>query len=162
MPDRAKRNVSHRVFTFTVSLKNAEEAAAAAANLWEQARAFLAANGIGKTGLYSVRMWLEELLTNSAKYGIPAGEVSVTAEGRIECGEGGELYLTFSDNGTPFDPSTAAGPDLKATAEERSIGGLGLQLLFERFSGFSYRREEGRNRGEWLLDAAETTEEGRP
>ena len=88
---------------------------------------------------------LEELFTNTVKYGYPEG---AAAAGRIEVGLAvtrGRLEIHFSDNGRPFDPlsHTPSGPDRPPA--ERPLGGLGLQLLRSLVDEARYRRERGRN-----------------
>ena len=88
---------------------------------------------------------LEELFTNTVKYGYPEG---AAAAGRIEVGLAvtrGRLEIHFSDDGRPFDPlsHTPSGPDRPPA--ERPLGGLGLQLLRSLVDEARYRRERGRN-----------------
>lgn len=59
--------------------------------------------------------------------------------------ENGELKLTVSDDGTPFDPLTAPEPDITASAEERQIGGLGLFMVKKMSKSLAYARRDGRN-----------------
>ena len=88
---------------------------------------------------------LEELFTNTVKYGYPEG---AAAAGRIEVGLAvtrGRLEIHFSDNGRPFDPLSHAPSGLDRPSAERPLGGLGLQLLRSLVDEARYRRERGRN-----------------
>ena len=39
------------------------------------------------------------------------------------------LFLRFTDDGKPYDPTAAPEPDTTLTADERKIGGLGLHMV---------------------------------
>ncbi len=136
------------LFSATLHAKGVE---ALIASLWEQAGVFLETHSVPDTARYSVRLWLEELLTNLSKYGRPDGETPLEVEGSVRCMEHGALCLTLTDNGVPFDPQSHACADTESEVEKRQIGGLGLFLLFQRFTAFSYRRENNLNVGEWVF-----------
>ena len=53
--------------------------------------------------------------------------------------------ITISDDGIPFNPFQKASPDLKASLEDRDIGGLGIHLVRELMDSVSYKRGVGRN-----------------
>ena len=60
----------------------------------------------------------------------------------------GDLFAptaTVSDTGTPFDPLSAADPDLDAHIDERPVGGLGLYLIRSLAQDIRYRREGDTN-----------------
>lgn len=64
---------------------------------------------------------------------------------RIDAGEDG-LRMVFSDDGRAFDPTTeVAAPDITASAEERSIGGLGIFMVKKMAKSVAYERRDGRN-----------------
>jgi len=87
---------------------------------------------------------LDELVTNLAKYGYPAG---ATGFAEIELSrEGDSLVLEFSDGGAPFDPFQAQPPLLEGGAGERDVGGLGLHLIRSLADSLSYDGSGGRNR----------------
>lgn len=56
-----------------------------------------------------------------------------------------ERELVFWDNGTPFDPTAVAAPDVTLAAEDRAVGGLGIFLVKELSTSVTYRREDGWN-----------------
>jgi phosphoserine phosphatase RsbU/P len=92
----------------------------------------------------AVRLVLEELLTNTIKYGYDDA-----AEHRIQVvlGLGPPATLCIEDDGHAFDP-VAGMPTLDPTGsvEDRPIGGLGLHLVRSQTASLRYRRSEGRNR----------------
>jgi sigma-B regulation protein RsbU (phosphoserine phosphatase) len=55
------------------------------------------------------------------------------------------LVVIISDNGAPFDPTTRGEVDTTLSAEERSIGGLGIMLMRRYMDSTEYRREGDRN-----------------
>ena len=82
---------------------------------------------LGPRTLYLVRLALEELLSNTLKYGYDAGQ-----ERRLELQIrlGSPLRIRLTDNARPFDPLTQAPPPvLEGAVEERPVGGLGLHTL---------------------------------
>lgn len=56
-----------------------------------------------------------------------------------------EVTLVFKDDGTPYDPTVKDDPDITLSAEERSIGGLGIFMVKRMASSISYLREDNFN-----------------
>src|SRR5262249_10192129 len=76
---------------------------------------------------YFANLVIEELATNCIKYGYDdAAEHLIEVVLRLSQGE---LELTVSDDGHPFNPLDLPAPDLQAAPEERPIGGLGIHLV---------------------------------
>lgn len=86
----------------------------------------------------------DELASNVAKCAYPDGEgyltISVDLESRPD-----SVILTFTDEGIPFDPTAVAEPDVSASAEERTPGGLGLLLVRKMTDGLFYENKDGKN-----------------
>ncbi len=59
--------------------------------------------------------------------------------------EGGKLYITFTDNGIPYNPLSAAEPDITLSAEEREIGGLGIFMVKKMTESMEYFYEDNKN-----------------
>jgi len=56
------------------------------------------------------------------------------------------FVMTFSDDGTAFDPTRdAAVPDVSASVDDRDVGGLGIFMVKKMSKSVSYRRQDGRN-----------------
>ena len=53
--------------------------------------------------------------------------------------------VSVSDDGTPFDPLGIPPPDLTLGADERPIGGLGIELMRRTMDGLAYRHAHGCN-----------------
>ena len=59
--------------------------------------------------------------------------------------EDGCLWVSFTDDGTPFDPTLHPEPDLTQPIAMRAIGGLGIHYIRKMSDGVAYRRQDGKN-----------------
>ncbi len=128
------------VDTLELSLVNDLRAIAGAA---DKIGAFCAEHGLAEEISFEVNLAVDELLTNTISYGYDDDE-----EYRIDLSlrlEGGTLIVEIADDGRPFDPLQAPEPDLGASLEERTVGGLGIYLVRKTKDSVAYRREDGRN-----------------
>ena len=57
----------------------------------------------------------------------------------------GRLYMTFTDDGIPYNPLEAEEPDITLSAEERKIGGLGIFMVKKMTESMEYTYEDGKN-----------------
>lgn len=55
------------------------------------------------------------------------------------------VRLVFTDDGKPFDPLAQRDPDTTLSAEERSIGGMGILIVKKTMSPVTYCRKNGQN-----------------
>ena len=55
------------------------------------------------------------------------------------------LEFLVVDSGVPFDPTAAPLTDISLSAENRSIGGLGIHLVRELMDTVSYERKDEKN-----------------
>lgn len=53
--------------------------------------------------------------------------------------------ITFLDSGKPFNPVEYSDPDIHLSAEERTVGGLGIFLVRKTMDQMDYRYENGKN-----------------
>ncbi len=86
---------------------------------------------------------LEEAVVNVMEYAYPVdvqGDVTIEAIAN-------ETHLVFilSDSGTPFDPTKKEKVDTTLSAEERSIGGLGIHLVREIMDSVDYEYCDNKN-----------------
>ena len=108
--------------------------------------AVLSRHGIVSGLRDDVRLIVEELASNAIDYGAadaPVGQHELSVNIDID---GERLTLDFRDTGTPFDPLSAADPDLDADIDDRPVGGLGLYLIRSLAEDIHYRREGDTNR----------------
>lgn len=81
----------------------------------------------------------DEIYSNIVRYS-QAKNAKVTA-----VQNGTVLSLRFEDDGKPYDPTTAAEPDITASAEEREIGGLGIFVVRNMMDSMDYKYKDGHN-----------------
>ena len=81
----------------------------------------------------------DEIYSNIVRYS-QAKNAKVTA-----VQNGTVLSLRFEDDGKPYDPTTAAEPDITASAEEREIGGLGIFIVRNMMDSMDYKYKDGHN-----------------
>lgn len=113
--------------------------------------AVLKRHGIDAGVRGDVRLIVEELASNAIAYG-GAGGGSIEGKGvgqhelSVNIAIAGDLLtLEFRDEGAPFDPLSAAPPDLEADIMDRPIGGLGLYLIRQIAEETHYRRVDDAN-----------------
>ena len=94
-----------------------------------------------------INLALEAAVSNVMLYAYPGrddGKVIVEFV-RSKTHDGERLLFTITDTGVPFDPTAQKEADITLSAEERSIGGLGIHLVRQIMDEVVYRREETRN-----------------
>ena len=90
-----------------------------------------------------INLALEEAVSNVMLYAYPkdkSGQVMVESWRWEDA-----IYFTISDSGIPFDPTQKEEADITLSAEERSIGGLGIHLVKQLMDKIEYRREDNKN-----------------
>ena len=86
-----------------------------------------------------LRLAVEEAVGNIIDYS-GATEIKIDTQD-----SDGLLTVTISDDGEPFDPTVAPGPDLSIPVGERPIGGLGIMFMRRMSNSLTYHREANRN-----------------
>jgi anti-sigma regulatory factor (Ser/Thr protein kinase) len=118
----------------------------------EAASQWLESRKVSAAACYLANLAIEELVTNSIKYGYDD-----TAVHEIEINlslSDGKVVLTVSDDGHPFNPLEAPEPKTDLPIDERPIGGLGIHLLRQLSDGMTYERRDGRNQVTIVKQAA--------
>lgn len=87
---------------------------------------------------------VEELFVNIANYAYQPESGSATIQAQIE-EEPRSIALTFIDEGTPYNPLAKEDPDVTLSAEERSIGGLGIYIVKKSMDSVEYEYKDGKN-----------------
>lgn len=100
---------------------------------------------IGATVADKINLVLEEALVNVINHAYREGENGLIELKADVDTEKRTVTFTVQDNGRPFDPTTAAMPDLTAAAEDRPVGGLGIYLMTGLSDSVTYERAASRN-----------------
>jgi anti-sigma regulatory factor (Ser/Thr protein kinase) len=106
---------------------------------------WLAGADVPFAGIYMANLTVEELVTNCIKYGYAGMDTTDKCIDVVISIVGRELRIILSDDAAPFDPLAQAAPDLSIPLEDRPIGGLGIHMLRQMSTGFTYAFENGRN-----------------
>ncbi len=87
---------------------------------------------------------VEEIFVNIASYAY--GDKPGRAVIRMQESHDPEgVFVTFMDEGIPFDPLARPDPDVTLAAGDRSIGGLGIYIVKKSMDDMQYRYEDNRN-----------------
>lgn len=104
---------------------------------------FVQAHGVPDNVRHDVYVALEEIVSNVVRHGTRARTPNVSITLAIVRGA---LHVDIVDDGPPFDPFTAAAPDVAAPLLERPIGGLGVLFVDRLTDAHTYNRRGNRNR----------------
>ena len=91
-----------------------------------------------------IRIAADEIFSNIARHSNARKGDTVTVSFHAEK-EPRSVVITFMDTSSPFDPLSAAEPDLSAPAKNRKIGGLGLFMLKKIMDDVSYEYRDEKN-----------------
>ena len=110
----------------------------------EAASRWLADRNAPPAADYLTNLAIEELVTNCIKYGYDdSAEHIIEIELKLS---GGELVLTVTDDGHPFNPLELPERNTNLPMEDLPIGGLGIHLLRKMSERMDYARIDGKNR----------------
>jgi sigma-B regulation protein RsbU (phosphoserine phosphatase) len=99
--------------------------------------------GLDMATTMQLNLALEEAVVNVMNYAYPSG---VTGNIDIDARANDvRLKFTISDSGSPFDPTAKEEVDTTLSAEERSIGGLGIHLIRQIMDSINYEYVDGKN-----------------
>ena len=99
--------------------------------------------GLDMATTMKLNLAVEEAVVNVMNYAYPQGTVGdIYIEVQVD---NNQLEFIISDSGTPFDPTTKAEVDTTLSAEERTIGGLGIHLVRNIMDSINYERVNGKN-----------------
>jgi serine/threonine-protein kinase RsbW len=87
---------------------------------------------------------LDELFSNIVRHGYDANGPSGTIEIVLAL-EDGKLRIELIDDGRPFDPLSAAPPNLDLPPAQRPVGGLGIHIIRNLVDEAHYARKGGHN-----------------
>jgi phosphoserine phosphatase RsbU/P len=118
-----------------------ESSSAGVRQVQQWLRAILFSRGMTADVVGDVELIAEELLTNTLRAN-EGRELKIA----FDCGVvRGNILLTASDDGMPFNPLAQAAPPLDAGIADREIGGLGIELVRRLADRCDYAYIDGRN-----------------
>ena len=132
--------IDSTTITFPATLDGIVEAAGIA-------ETWLAARHPDSTAGLLASLAIEEIVTNCIKYGYEDKEEH-RIEVRLEL-DGNNFSNVIVDDGRKSDPLQAPAPDLSASIEERTVGGVGLHMLRALSDNIIYQRIGNHNRLEF-------------
>lgn len=92
---------------------------------------------------YDLKLAVDEACTNIISYGyagIDPGSIILSIKY-----EAGQVLITITDFGHPFEPAEPPKPDLTAKLEDRQVGGFGLYFIYETMDMVDYETSGGCN-----------------
>ncbi len=87
---------------------------------------------------------VEEIFVNVATYAYAPGDGTVRICIKRQK-DPASVTITFTDRGVPYDPLKKEDPDITLSAEERSIGGLGIFMVKQTMDDMFYEYKDGQN-----------------
>ena len=94
--------------------------------------------------LMQIDVAVEEIFVNVASYAYAPNTGSVTI--RMDLQENPRsVVITFIDSGVPYNPLAKEDPDVSLSAEERSIGGLGIFMVKKTMDKMEYEYTDKQN-----------------
>lgn len=93
---------------------------------------------------FQISVSLEELFVNIASYAYKDGVGDVTVRYELTTSPRGMVFQLI-DHGVPFDPLARQDVDVTLSAQDRSIGGLGIHMVKKMMDRVEYTRKDGQN-----------------
>ena len=95
--------------------------------------------GLNERQSFDLHLIVEEAVTNIIHYsGATMMELNAWTENN-------RLFVSFTDDGIPFDPTQYPSPDLTVPVAQRKIGGLGIYYMHIKSDSMTYCRKDGKN-----------------
>ena len=92
-----------------------------------------------------INIVIDEIFGNICHYAYKDSVGAVTV--RVESGNTPKaVFLTFTDNGIPYNPLDTEDPDITSSSEERKIGGLVIYLVKKNMDEMKYEYVNQQNR----------------
>ena len=94
--------------------------------------------------VFQVNVAIEELLTNTIKYGYRDAQERTIDVKIVVMAEA--VYINIEDDAPAFNPFLIGARGITGNIDDMPIGGLGIRLVKEMMDEVGYRRVRGRNR----------------
>jgi anti-sigma regulatory factor (Ser/Thr protein kinase) len=104
--------------------------------------AFAEQHELGTGDAFALTVAAEELFANTLRHSRPPAtwmELSLRVDGA-------DVVALYCDDGAAFDPTQQAAPDTTLSAEERGMGGLGIEIIRKTMHSLAYERVGAENR----------------
>jgi len=85
---------------------------------------------------------LEEIFVNIAHYAYPGSQGTADLALTVE---NGKCTIRFEDSGIPFDPLAREDPNVTLSAQDRSVGGLGIYMVKNSMDSVTYAYQNNKN-----------------
>lgn len=86
---------------------------------------------------------VEEIFINIVNYAYDSlGKVDINCDLDFEASQ---VEIRFTDSGKPYNPLEHLEPDISLSAEQRSIGGLGILISKKLMDDIQYQYQNGKN-----------------
>ncbi len=94
--------------------------------------------------LLQIHMVIDEIFGNIVSYAYDdsGGEVEIMMD--YDKAQG-SMILVFQDKGKPYNPLLNEDPDIKLSADERTVGGLGIFMVKNTMDEIDYENRDGKN-----------------
>jgi serine/threonine-protein kinase RsbW len=99
--------------------------------------------GMDDAFIYDMKLAVDEACTNIITHGY-AGMDPGSVILALELDEG-QVRMTITDFGHPFEPSEVPIPDIEAALEDRPAGGFGLYFIYQTMDDVDYITTEDGN-----------------
>ncbi|MBQ9564367.1 MAG: SpoIIE family protein phosphatase [Synergistaceae bacterium] len=137
------KETAERVWELTVEARTAN-----LPQVFAFLRRYLEEHGCPPRAQGQIKLAVEEIFVNIANYAYTLPGTGAPDTGpatiRLEI-EDDTAIITFMDSGVPYDPLSAAEPDLSLPALERPIGGLGIHMVRNSMDSVEYEHRDGQN-----------------
>jgi anti-sigma regulatory factor (Ser/Thr protein kinase) len=102
------------------------------------------ADGVGTDLIFKMKLALEEAVMNVISHAFTGWPMPHKITVKLDISEG-TIAAEIIDNGRPFDPTAAPGPNLSLPLDQRHPGGLGIHLMRSMTDRIRYQRSESNN-----------------
>lgn len=100
--------------------------------------------GLSHKDLLQIHMVIDEIFGNIVAYAYEDGRGDVVILVDYDKTQG-TVMLVFTDEGKPYNPLLNEDPDIKLSADERTVGGLGIFMVKNTMDEIDYENREGKN-----------------
>lgn len=96
-------------------------------------------SGLEEREIYAAQLAVDEAASNIIEHayaGQEGGEIEVTCQLRPD-----GLMVILRDHGRPFDPKQVRKPNLSSKLSRRSVGGLGVHIIYQLMDEIHYQTD---------------------